>query len=76
MPMYEYYCHGCDNEFTMLRPMSECSEPASCTVCGEAAPRQISAPRLATMSAERRFAHQTNERSQHEPRVRRGHVAR
>lgn len=75
MPMYDYYCDGCDNEFTVLRPMSQSSEPSECAQCGELAPRQISAPRLATMSPERRKAHQTNERSQHAPRMAtRGHV--
>ncbi len=74
MPMYDYHCQGCDSEFTLLRPMSQCSEPTECTQCGAMAPRRISAPRLATMSSERRHAHQTNERSRHEPRVRRGHV--
>jgi len=75
MPMYDYYCNGCDNEFTVLRPMAQCSDPAECVQCGTMAPRMISAPRLATMSAERRHAHQTNERSQHAPRMaKRGHV--
>ncbi len=75
MPMYEYHCSSCDNEFTELRPMAQCIEPCLCINCGEMAQRQISAPRLATMSAERRHAHQTNERSQHAPRMaKRGHV--
>lgn len=75
MPMYDYYCYGCENEFTVLRPMAQCSEPVECANCGELAPRQISAPRLNTMRPETRKAHQTNERSQHAPRMaKRGHV--
>lgn len=74
MPVYDYYCDNCDNRFSELRPMAQCSEPCLCTSCGAMAPRMISAPRLATMSAEHRHAHQTNERSQHAPRMQRGHV--
>ncbi len=27
MPMYEYYCRSCNEQFTRLRPMSTASEP-------------------------------------------------
>lgn len=73
MPVYDYYCAHCDDTFTQLRPMSSCSEPADCPECSASAPRFISAPRLNTMRAETRSAHQTNERSAHAPRQTQGH---
>ena len=74
MPLYEYYCEPCDELFTELRAMALHQEPMDCPVCGEAAPRiLVSAPRLNTMRAETRKAHQTNERSAHAPRMSHGH---
>ena len=73
MPIYDYHCRDCGIEFTALRPMAQCSEPAACPQCAGDAPRFITAPRLALMSAQTRQAHQTNERSAHQPRVSRGH---
>ncbi len=58
----------------MLQPMSRCSEPAPCPQCELSAPRVISAPRLNTMRADVRSAHQVNERSAHEPRAMKKHV--
>jgi putative FmdB family regulatory protein len=34
MPLYEYRCSKCRQEFTLLRPMDESSAPAACTACG------------------------------------------
>jgi putative FmdB family regulatory protein len=34
MPFYEYRCTSCGKELTLLRPMSEATEPATCTACG------------------------------------------
>jgi len=73
MPIYDYHCSDCDIEFTELRPMALCGEPTECPACRGRAERFITAPRLATMSAATRQAHQTNERSAHAPRVSRGH---
>lgn len=68
MPMYDYECPDC-GVFADLRPMSLSDAPHVCPICGTASPRVIiSAPRLATMSAAKRNAHATNERSAHEPR--------
>ena len=36
MPIYEYWCAGCNTEFEQLRPMSQASEPAPCPTCGTA----------------------------------------
>jgi putative FmdB family regulatory protein len=73
MPLYEYQCATCDYEFAELQPMARCSEPTACPCCANAAQRIISAPRLNTMRAEIRSAHQTNERSAHQPKMRQGH---
>ena len=42
MPIYEYYCSKCDRDFEMIRPVSQSDSPAECSVCGEAAQRQLS----------------------------------
>lgn len=68
MPLYEYECERC-GRFTELRPMSMAAEPCDCPSCARAAPRIISAPRLACMSSENRRAWERNERSAHAPRV-------
>ena len=33
MPLYEYYCQGCDGIFEALRPIARASESAPCVVC-------------------------------------------
>lgn len=44
MPFYEYYCAGCDEPFTLMRPMDERDEPAVCPECGAATTlREVSA---------------------------------
>lgn len=73
MPIYEYCCSECSLDFTELRPMARSAEPAACPACSGYAPRLISAPRLNTMRPEARKAHQTNERSAHQPRVTQPH---
>jgi putative FmdB family regulatory protein len=73
MPLYDYRCAHCDREFSELRPIARCSEPADCPGCSASAPRVISAPRLNTMRADLRMAHQTNERSAHQPRTTQKH---
>lgn len=42
MPIYEYRCLDCDNDFEMLRPMSQDKELGTCTSCGAKAPRKPS----------------------------------
>lgn len=69
MPTYEYLCDDC-GPFTDMRPMAECELPHDCPQCGEAAPRAyLTAPNFFGMSAERRTAHATNERSSHAPQL-------
>jgi putative FmdB family regulatory protein len=68
MPVYEYLCEKC-GPFTEIRPMAECDEPHDCPDCSREAPRVIlTAPRMSSLSTERRVAHATNERSAHAPR--------
>lgn len=69
MPVYDYLCEGC-GPFTDMRPMAESSSPHECPGCGKAAPRAfLRAPFFSTMSADRRLAHTTNERSASSPQA-------
>jgi putative FmdB family regulatory protein len=74
MPLYEFECdrHG---SFTLTRPMSRAAEDGTCPACGESAPRVISAPTLFTMRPLAREAASRNEKSRHEPAVRKGGCA-
>jgi putative FmdB family regulatory protein len=68
MPVYDYLCERC-GPFTEMRPMAHYELPHGCPVCGFEAPRVIlSAPHFSGLSAERRLAHATNERSANAPR--------
>ena len=74
MPVYEYQCSNCVNQFTALGSISHYQSPATCPECGELSPRIFNtAPRLNTMSPGRRKAFQVNEKSAHEPGVRNKH---
>lgn len=42
MPIYEYLCSYCGNEFESIRPVSRADDPIDCKVCGKPATRQIS----------------------------------
>ena len=67
MPVYDYLCDRC-GPFTDMRPMAKCDRPNTCPQCGNKAPRALlTAPYFAGMSAERRLAHATNERSASAP---------
>jgi putative FmdB family regulatory protein len=69
MAVYDYLCGRC-GPFTDMRPMAECEEPSACPRCGDEAPRAfLTAPYFSTLSAERRVAHATNERSAHAPQT-------
>ena len=68
MPTYDYACPDCGG-FDAFRSLSARNDPAACPDCGTASPRVfVSAPRLACLSSETRFAMDTNERARHEPR--------
>ena len=36
MPIYEYWCATCKQEFEQMRPISQAGDPASCPTCGAA----------------------------------------
>ena len=42
MPLYEYYCGDCKNEYEMIRPVSLMDEPAACPNCGRPGQRLLS----------------------------------
>lgn len=67
MPVYDYKCqqHGI---FSELATMSESGQPTLCPQCSLLSARVIMvAPEVLDMSPANRSAHQTNEKSQHEP---------
>ncbi len=69
MPVYDYLCNDC-GPFTEMRPMAECDAPLDCPKCESSSPRAIlRAPNFSCMSAERRKAHATNERSANAPKT-------
>jgi len=43
MPIYEYYCSKCQQEFELMRPISKVDEPAFCPSCGTEGQRLVSA---------------------------------
>ena len=68
MPVYDYLCQRC-GPFTEMRPMAQSDAPHACPQCGKSAPRAfLTAPYCASMSAELRTAHATNERSASAPK--------
>ncbi|MCH9036185.1 MAG: zinc ribbon domain-containing protein [Chloroflexi bacterium] len=42
MPVYEYKCPGCGNQFDLLRRMSQADEPVTCPSCNNGAQRVLS----------------------------------
>lgn len=69
MPYYDYLCVSCGS-FTETRPMAESALPRPCPHCAAASPRAIlTAPRMTTLSRERRAGFEVNERSAHAPKV-------
>ena len=42
MPIYEYYCAGCGEEFQLLRSIAQSDESALCATCGKPGQRQLS----------------------------------
>ena len=69
MPVYDYLCDRC-GPFTDMRPMADSVCHVNARNAGTDAPRAfLTAPYFAAMSAERRLAHATNERSASAPQV-------
>ena len=69
MPIYEYVCRDCGDVSNKLRSIAERSLSTKCDHCGGEAQRVISPPRLSILHKDIRAAHETNERSAHEPKV-------
>ena len=42
MPLYEYKCPACGNQFDLLRRMSQADEPVTCPSCNNGAQRVLS----------------------------------
>lgn len=41
MPIYEFYCNACENEFEELLSAREAEKGATCPRCGDAKPRKL-----------------------------------
>lgn len=68
MPAYDYECAHCGT-FQVVRPMDSRDDLCVCPSCGAEATRVLLVfPGLALMSASKRTAYSTNERSQNSPR--------
>jgi putative FmdB family regulatory protein len=72
MAFYDYHCGSC-GEFSLWRKIEERDLPAECPQCHAIGSRQLAAPQLSLMPAGRRQAFARNEKSQHEPGVRKRH---
>ena len=42
MPVYEYYCSECSQDYEVIRPVSQSDDPAPCNKCGKPGERQLS----------------------------------
>ena len=42
MPIYEYTCTSCGNDFEKLRPVTRMDDPAPCAACGGESSRHLS----------------------------------
>ena len=74
MPLYEYFCTKCDDAFTQFNTILNYKQSSPCPDCGQPSKRKIfSAPNVNAMNPITRKAHQTNEKSAHEPKVRNKH---
>jgi putative FmdB family regulatory protein len=74
MPIYEYECsaHGL---FEAERSMMHSAQPAPCPECQASARRVLSATRTALVPRAGKLARERNERSQHQPELRRAQSA-
>lgn len=67
MPVYDYACPKC-GPFNDLQTVERAAEPLPCPHCGTEAPRiYATMPKISGLTAERREAHETNERSREAP---------
>lgn len=74
MPIYEYKCPRCENEFDELLSLEEYSPLRVCPKCNMPSPRKISAAQLQRIKSSERIARDRNEKAIYEPvRVTRQH---
>lgn len=67
MPVYDYDCPAC-GPFHELQTLDQAAAPVACPRCGTEAPRAFrSMPHVSGLTAERREAHDTNERAREAP---------
>lgn len=67
MPLYEYKCPSCENEFSELQTLDEYSPLRVCPSCNVPSPRKLSAPQLQILSKNERTARERNEKAIYEP---------
>ena len=67
MPLYEYQCPKCSNDFDELLSLEEYSPLRVCPKCNAPSPRKISAAQLQILRANERIARDRNERAIYEP---------
>lgn len=67
MPLYEYRCPKCSNDFDELLSLEEYSPLRVCPKCNAPSPRKISAAQLQILRANERIARDRNERAIFEP---------
>jgi putative FmdB family regulatory protein len=70
MPLYDYSCTDCGNNYNLLRKIANRNDPSNCPLCNCAGERvMLGAPNISIMSKSNRIAHETNERSRHAPQT-------
>lgn len=67
MPIYEYKCPRCENEFEELLSLKEYSPLRVCPECNMPSPRKISAAQLQRINSNERIARERNEKAVYEP---------
>jgi len=67
MPIYEYKCVECENEFEELLSLEDYSPIRVCPECNAPSTRKLSAPQLQSLRESERIARDTNERAKYEP---------
>ena len=67
MPLYEYKCTSCANEFTELLSLKDYSPLRVCPECNAPSTRKLSAPQLQALKKNERIARERNERAVYEP---------
>jgi len=67
MPLYEYKCPKCQNEFNEMLSLENYSPLRVCPGCNTPSPRIVSAAHLQSLKKNERIARERNEKSIYEP---------